>query len=199
MPLIEKIRGAHAAIRDDFLYREYPAAGQRALADELMTLMGIDRRHCGLGETLHPFTITFNNKDVRITTNYDERNLASSLYSVVHEGGHALYELNTADEFEGHMPRGRRLHGDSCQSRLFEKRHRRSRAFVSVVYRKCREIFPEQLRDVTEEELSTADSHRGRRTCVPVMYMCRVSEKCISSGCQRDFGEPAYPSCTCAA
>ena len=31
----------------------------------------MDRGHCGLGETEHPFTLEFNNKDVRITTNYD--------------------------------------------------------------------------------------------------------------------------------
>lgn len=172
VPLIEKIRGAHAAIRDDFLYREYPAAGQRVLADELMTLMGVDRRHCGLGETLHPFTITFNNKDVRITTNYDERNLAGSLYSVVHEGGHALYELNTADEFEGTCLAGGVSMGiHESQSRLFENVIGRSRAFVSVVYRKCREIFPEQLRDVTEEEL-----YRAVNKCVPLLIRTEADE-----------------------
>ena len=30
-----------------------------------MEVMGLDRGHCGLGETEHPFTLEFNNKDVR--------------------------------------------------------------------------------------------------------------------------------------
>ena len=62
--------------------------------------MGLDRSHCGLGETEHPFTLEFNNKDVRITTNYDEHNVASSMYSVLHEGGHALYELGIRDDLQ---------------------------------------------------------------------------------------------------
>ena len=45
--------------------QEYPAAQQKAFADYLMEVMGLDRSHCGLGETEHPFTLEFNNKDVR--------------------------------------------------------------------------------------------------------------------------------------
>ena len=92
VPLIEKIR-ATKQIDDAFLYRHYPVEIQRKLSDYLMEVMGIDRTHCGIAETEHPFTTNFNNKDVRITTHYFEDNLVSSMFSVIHEGGHALYEL----------------------------------------------------------------------------------------------------------
>ena len=46
---------------------------------------GIDRNHCGLGVTEHPFTIEFSRYDVRITTNYKREDLCSSLFSVIHE------------------------------------------------------------------------------------------------------------------
>lgn len=65
-----------------------------------MDVLGLDRAHCTIGETEHPFTLEFNNKDVRITTHYNEDNMASSMYSVIHEGGHARYELNIADEVQ---------------------------------------------------------------------------------------------------
>ena len=71
-----------------------------------MDTLCIDKNHCALGETLHPFTQEFNKYDVRITTHYYENNLASSFYSVIHEGGHALYELGMADELEGTLLAG---------------------------------------------------------------------------------------------
>lgn len=85
VPLIEKIR-ATKQIDDAFLYRHYPVEIQRKLSDYLMEVMGIDRTHCGIAETEHPFTTNFNNKDVRITTHYFEDNLVSSMFSVIHEG-----------------------------------------------------------------------------------------------------------------
>ena len=85
VPLIRAI-GEKPQIDDSFLHLEYPVDRQKAFADYLMEVMGIDRSHCGLGETEHPFTLEFNNKDVRITTNYDLHNVASSMYSVLHEG-----------------------------------------------------------------------------------------------------------------
>ena len=51
-----------------------------------------------LKESEHPFTTEFSNKDVRITTHYYENNLLSSIYSTIHEGGHALYEQHIGDE-----------------------------------------------------------------------------------------------------
>jgi carboxypeptidase Taq len=48
-----------------------------------------------LDETEHPFSNGYYT-DVRITTHYYEDNFKSSLFSVLHEGGHALYE--------GHLP-----------------------------------------------------------------------------------------------
>ena len=89
VPLIHKI-GEKPQIDDSFLHQEYPAAQQKAFADYLMEVMGLDRSHCGLGETELPFTLEFTNMDVRFPTNYDEHNVASSMYSVLHEGGHAL-------------------------------------------------------------------------------------------------------------
>ena len=172
VPLIESIREEQAAVRDDFLYRYYPVEGQRKLADRLMEVMGIDRSHCGLAETLHPFTMTFNKNDVRITTHYEENNLASSIYSVVHEGGHALYELNTADEFENTCLSGGVSMGiHESQSRLYENIIGRSRGFAAIVDRLSREIFPEQLADVTEEEF-----YRAINKSVPSLIRTEADE-----------------------
>ena len=82
---------------DAFLRRRYPVDAQRKFSDYLMQVLGLDRAHCTIGETEHPYTLEFNNKDVRITTHYDEEHVDFSMYSVIHEGGHAKYELGIAD------------------------------------------------------------------------------------------------------
>ena len=153
VPLIKAI-GEKPQIDDSFLHLEYPADQQKAFADYLMDVMGLDRGHCGLGETEHPFTLEFNNKDVRITTNYDLHNVASSMYSVLHEGGHALYELNINPDYDyTAVTHGATMGIHESQSRLFENLVGRSRAFVHYLYPTLKELFPAQLADVSAEEI----------------------------------------------
>ena len=83
VPLIAKIQ-AVPQMEDGFLFKHYPVEIQRKFSDYLMEVMGMDRTHCGIAETEHPYTTNFNNKDVRITTHYHEDNLVSSMFSVVH-------------------------------------------------------------------------------------------------------------------
>ena len=156
VPLIHKI-GEKPQIDDSFLHQEYPAAQQKAFADYLMEVMGLDRSHCGLGETEHPFTLEFNNKDVRITTNYDEHNVASSMYSVLHEGGHALYELGIRDDLQYTCLAGGVSMGvHESQSRFYENLIGRSRPFVEAIYPKVQEFFPRQLGGVSAEQFYRA-------------------------------------------
>ena len=156
MPLIRKI-GEKPQIDDSFLHQEYPVAQQKAFADYLMEVMGLDRRHCGLGETEHPFTLEFNNKDVRITTNYDEHNVASSMYSVLHEGGHALYELGIRDDLQYTCLAGGVSMGvHESQSRFYENLIGRSRPFVEAIYPKMQAFFPRQLGGVSAEQFYRA-------------------------------------------
>ncbi len=135
-----------------FLHRYYPAARQRAFSDYLMQVMDLDRRHCGIGETEHPFTLNFTSRDVRITTHYYEDDLASSMYSVIHEGGHARYELDVDPQVEYTVLAGGASMGvHESQSRFYENIVGRSRPFIEAIFPKMRELFPEQLAGVTPE------------------------------------------------
>ena len=151
VPLIAKVQQAQP-IDDSFMYKQYPIAKQREFSDYLMEVLGLDRSHCGIAESEHPYTTNFNNKDVRITTHYHEDNLVSSMFSVIHEGGHALYELGADDCYNytalgGGVSMG--IH--ESQSRFYENIIGRSRAFVHAIFPKVKEFFPEQLADVDEE------------------------------------------------
>ena len=151
VPLLAATQAAEP-IDDSFLEQAYPIEVQRKFSDYLMDLLGLDRGHCGLAETEHPYTLTFNNKDVRITTHYHEKNMTFAMYSTIHEGGHALYELGCGDEYEfTNLSGGASMSIHESQSRFYENIIGRSRAFVEVYFPKLKELFPQQLENVTAE------------------------------------------------
>lgn len=151
VPLIAKIKEV-PQIDDSFLHKHYPVEIQRKFSDFLMEVLDIDRTHCGIAETEHPYTTNFNNKDVRITTHYHEDNLVSSMFSVIHEGGHALYELGADDRYNFTALSGGASMGiHESQSRFYENIIGRSHAFVHAIFPKVKELFPEQLEGIDEE------------------------------------------------
>ena len=151
VPLLKAV-GQAQAIDDSFLYQHYSIETQRIFSDYLMEVLGLDRSHCGIAETEHPYTTNFNNKDVRITTHYHEDNLVSSMFSVIHEGGHALYELGADDCYNYTALSGGVSMGiHESQSRFYENIIGRSAAFVHAIFPKTKELFPQQLEHVTEE------------------------------------------------
>lgn len=156
VPLIHEISQA-APIQDDFLHQTYPIEKQREFSDYLMEVLGLDRGHCGIGETEHPFTLEFNNKDVRITTHYEEDDVSSSMYSVIHEGGHAKYELGIRDDLQYTCLTGGVSMGiHESQSRFYENIIGRSRPFIAYIFPKMQELFPDQLQNVTAEQMYRA-------------------------------------------
>ncbi len=157
VPLLERIKDHGSKIRTDFLIQDWPLDKQKELSEYIMSVWGLDRNHCTIGETEHPFTINFYSGDVRITTNYNPEDMVSNLYSVAHEGGHALYELNVAPQLDYTAVAGGATMGiHESQSRTFENYVGRSRRFVHFLWPKLLELFPAQLADVTEEEFYRA-------------------------------------------
>jgi carboxypeptidase Taq len=107
-----------------------------------------------VGETIHPFTNGINSCDVRTTTRYDESLLFSNLYSVMHEVGHATYELQNNSEFSATALMG----GASCalhesQSRFYENYLGRSREFIEFLYPILKEVYPSQMEKYTLDDI----------------------------------------------
>lgn len=132
---------------------------QRAFSDELMQLLGLDRSRCAIAETEHPFTTSMNRDDVRITTHYYPNAFLSSMYSVIHEGGHAHYDLGVAEEYL-YSPVGSvssmSLH--ESQSRFYENLIGHDQRFLSHVAPRLRELFP-ALAGITDRELFLAANY----------------------------------------
>ncbi len=102
---------------------------QKKIAEHIMNSVGFDFKRGRLDKSIHPFCGGSTN-DVRITTRYNIENPLSSLDGVMHETGHALYELNLPEEW-AHQPvgksRGMAMH--ESQSLLIEMQITRSLAF----------------------------------------------------------------------
>ena len=161
VPLLKRVQAA-PQVDASFLSGDFPLEKQRRLSDDLMEILRLDRSHCAIGETEHPFTTNFTRQDVRITTHYYPDNAVSSMYSVIHEGGHALYELHTSDEdlYNG-LGGGASMGVHESQSRFYENLIGRSRGFVAFLAPRLRALFPQQLGGVDDEALYRAVNRCG--------------------------------------
>lgn len=152
VPLIARVKAA-PQIDDSFLHQVYPLEQQRQLSTYLLSVLGIDPNCCSIAESEHPFTTSANNQDARVTTHYYETDMAASLYSVIHEGGHAIYELGCRGEYNHTFLFGGASMGvHESQSRFFENLIGRSESFLTYIFPKLVELFPEQLRGVTPHQ-----------------------------------------------
>ena len=156
IPLIKKITEKEQ-FRKDFLYRTYPIDVQEKTMRKIMEYMHFDFDSGLISTSLHPFTSSFSKYDNRITTKYLENKLDSSIFSVIHESGHATYNAQVSEDlsdtyFFNNMSSG--MH--ESQSRMFEIYLGKNRAFWEANFPLLKEAYPEQLKDVSLDEFYLA-------------------------------------------
>jgi carboxypeptidase Taq len=131
----------------------FPVDRQRDFSHYLMDVFSYDKNHGLLKESAHPFTSGVSSTDTRITTHYHTDNIASSIFSTIHEMGHAIYEMQNDLKYDDTF-----LHGGTSlgihesQSRMYENMIGRSKAFWDLHYPKLVELFPKQLKDIGVDE-----------------------------------------------
>jgi carboxypeptidase Taq len=151
--LLEKIQNSHNQPDTNILRIRIPVKKQRKIALALTQTLGYDTTTQAAGgrldETEHPFTNGYYD-DVRITTHYHPDNYPSSIFSVLHETGHAIYEQNLNPDWK-YQPAG-----TSCsygihesQSRLYENIIGRSKEFWTHMLPKLKQISAPALSDVS--------------------------------------------------
>ena len=95
---------------------------------------------------MHPFSISFGQDDVRITTRWYSDFLSPSVFGTLHESGHAIYEQGTHPSLaRTPLARGASMGLHESQSRLFENIVGRSLPFWRAHFPRLKEIFPAQL------------------------------------------------------
>lgn len=158
VPMVDAVTAAEAP-RTDFLARHYPGADQLAFGESVIRDYGYDFTRGRQDLTHHPFMTRLGGQDVRITTRVKDNDPTEALYSTLHESGHAMYEQGVAEELLG-TPLGGGVSAGvhESQSRLWENLVGRSRAFWAAYFGKFRDAFPDQLADVTEDEMHRASN-----------------------------------------
>ncbi|MBT8037377.1 MAG: carboxypeptidase M32 [Verrucomicrobiae bacterium] len=134
----------------------YPIEKQQQLNREVAEDLGFDFNNGRIDTTTHPFCTHLGPGDTRLTTRYLEENFTSSLFGVLHETGHGLYEQGLPKDHHG-LPAGEAvsLGIHESQSRLWENHVGRSRAFWKKWLPRAQEIFP-KLADTDLDTFLTA-------------------------------------------
>ena len=157
IPLLQRIMKSRKVIRTDFLSRFAPEDQQRRFARYLLELMQYDFTRGAFTTSEHPFTDGLGKNDVRITTRYQEDMFTANMYTITHEGGHALFEmLQPRENFAHHIQGLKSMSMHESVSRFYENRIGRSASFIRLVYPKIQELFPAVMEGVTEQELYEA-------------------------------------------
>ena len=145
-PLITKIEKCESKPNTQILNQPVPIENQRKITQLITQTLGYDTASSAAGgrvdETEHPFTTGYYD-DVRITTHYYSNNFASSIFSVLHESGHALYEQNLNPKWQ-YQPIGSTCsYGvHESQSRFYENIIGRSWEFWTGFLPKIKQAAP---------------------------------------------------------
>ncbi|MCB1179839.1 MAG: carboxypeptidase M32 [Leptospiraceae bacterium] len=109
---------------------------QNTFNQKLPALLGLPPEASRLDISLHPFSTGMGAKDKRITTRYDEKDPMSSIFGVLHETGHALYEygLGKMNDYYSPLTSALSYGMHESQSRLWENQVGRSRPFWEYFY-----------------------------------------------------------------
>jgi carboxypeptidase Taq len=146
-PAITSVLGAavakSAAVPADLLKGEYPIAAQQAFNRKVAEAIGFDFQAGRIDTTTHPFCTTLGTGDCRLTTRSNETDFAQSLYGILHEAGHGMYEQGLVPKDYG-TPNGSAasLGIHESQSRLWENHVGRGPAFWEHWHPVACEHFP---------------------------------------------------------
>jgi len=137
-------------VRDDFLHKKYNEQKIWNFSEKIIAKFGYDFNRGRQDKAPHPFETTFSVNDVRITNRFEPGNPLATLFSAMHECGHALYELGVAQEYERTpLESGTSLAVHESQSRMWENLVGRSFPFWEHFFPEIKKTFPSQLDGVS--------------------------------------------------
>lgn len=157
VPVIQEVKEKPDFISQDCLRKTYDINKQKELSKFVAEYIGFDFNRGVMAETEHPFTTNLHNHDVRITNHYQENKLEDAIFSVIHEGGHGLYEQGVSDEITlTPIGGGASMGMHESQSRFYENCIGRCYEFWVPLYDKVKEFFPEELAEVSVDDFYKA-------------------------------------------
>jgi len=137
-------------VKDDFLHKKYNEKKLWDFGVDVITQYGYDWSRGRQDKAPHPFETSFNVNDVRITTRFEADNPLATLFSTLHEAGHAMYEQGSHPSYERTpLAGGTSLAIHESQSRMWENLVGRSMPFWEHFYPTLKKTFSSQLDGVS--------------------------------------------------
>lgn len=165
-PLVAEL-AARPPPDDAFLKGRFDGEAQWAFTLELLDALGFDPEAGRQDRSVHPFTLSPDPGDVRVTTRVFEDRPLSSIFSTLHEAGHGLYEQQLPAALRRSVLCAAPSMGlHESQSRLWENLVGRSVPFWRAFLPRLARRFP-RLEGVTPEAFCLA-VNRVERTHVRV-------------------------------
>lgn len=153
IPLLKEVTKKRDTIDKTYNHQSFDTQKQKEFCKYVSSYVGFDANRGVIADSAHPFTTNLHNRDVRITNHLYENNLESGIFSIIHESGHAIYEMHIDDAITmTPIGTGTSMGMHESQSRFFENIIGRSEAFWIPLYPRLKETFPSQLKDVTLED-----------------------------------------------
>ncbi len=169
IPLIQKIADKPPP-DTTFLEGEFPIEKQEALAKSMSRALGFSFDHGRIDSSVHPFCGGGHQTDVRITTRYRTDNFIESLYAVIHETGHGLYEQGRMDN-DLPVSESLTMGIHESQSLFWERMIAQSRAFCAGSLEALRAAFPENFEGVSVDAL-----YKAVNVCRPSLIRVEADE-----------------------
>lgn len=144
-------------INDSFLFGKFPESQQLKFSHLLLKAMDYDMSMGRLDLSGHPFSSSCHPTDSRITTRIHPTSLMSNISAVMHETGHALYEMGLPVEQYG-SPLGEAisLAMHESQSRWWETRIGHSKSFWKYFLPSLKEHFKGKLDKISLDQFHRA-------------------------------------------
>jgi len=145
-----KAIAASRQVKADFVFKKYNEKKLMDFGEAVITKFGYDWNRGRQDKAPHPFQTTFSVDDVRITTRFESDNPLATLFSTMHEAGHAMYEQGSNPAFERTpLSGGTSLAVHESQSRMWENLVGRSMPFWEHFYPSFKKTFHAQLDGVS--------------------------------------------------
>ncbi|PIE31757.1 carboxypeptidase [candidate division KSB3 bacterium] len=154
IPLIQGIANSKNASQASVFQGDFDVQKQWDFGLDVLRHMHYDFQRGRQDKSAHPFTTSFSPNDVRITTRLSPNLFVMALFASIHEGGHALYDQGLpVGLIRTPLCEGASMAVHESQSRFWENVIGRSREFWTYFLPRLQAYYPEQLADVTLEQV----------------------------------------------
>jgi carboxypeptidase Taq len=156
---VEQIKAIKSVkqVKDDCLHKKYNEKKVWGFSETIITQFGYEWSRGRQDKAPHPFQTTFSVNDTRITNRYEVDNPLATLFSAMHEAGHAMYEQGSNPTYERTpLAGGTSLAVHESQSRMWENLVGRSLPFWEHFFPELKKTFPSQLDGVSAKSFYKA-------------------------------------------